>query len=151
MRLQKLTEGWFPIPKDPDETEFHIKHLRSGEIKKITTATQKRRFEFREEMAEEGKKPKKKGKKQEPKLVPVPIVEMDQVSAQEMEILESIIGWKNVYDSAGEIMQYSAKNKLRFSKELSVKDYTDWIAFIDDKRKVLADQIAEDEETAKGN
>lgn len=141
MRLQKLTDGWFPIEGDPDGTEFKVKHLRSGEIKKITAATQKRRYEFREEPREG----------EDVKLVPVPILEIDQIEEKEMTILESITGWKNVYDSGGEIMPYSAKNKIRFSLELSVDDYTAWLLFIDEKRKVLAEQITKEDEEALGN
>lgn len=144
MRLQKLTSAWFPVEGDPDQTEFHIKHLRSGEIKKVTSATQKQRFEFKADPQSAGDS--------DPKMIPVPVLDFDPVSSKEMETLESIIGWKNFYDSTGEILPYSEENKnTRLSKELSVEDYTDWLNFINGKRKILAKQVAEDEEKDKKN
>lgn len=146
MRTQKLTEAWFPIEDDPDETEFRIKHLRSGESKKIEAATQKRRFEFRKEIVVvEGTDETKE------KLVPVPILDIDPIEEKELSILESITGWKNVLDSDGEPLLYSKTNKAKFSKELSIDDYAAFLLFVDKCRKTLAKTVAEQEKAVLGN
>ena len=143
MRLSKLNKAWFPIPDDPDGTKFEIKILRSGELKKVTAATQKQRFEIRQVGIDE--------KTKKPKYEPVQIVDLDPIDAKEMEILESICDWENFFDSARALLPYSDVNKVRLSKELSEDDYAIFLKFASDSLKELKKQVAEEKESALGN
>ena len=87
MKLQKMTQAWFDLPKDSDNAAFEIKHLRAGEISKITEATAKRRFEFR--------------KMENGEMVPVPIMETDGAKERELMVIEAVVDWKNILDQDG--------------------------------------------------
>jgi len=137
MRAQKLLKAWFPIPEDPDKTEFEIKHLRAGEATKITQETHVQRFEFRKD--EDGE------------MQPVPLLEINKVQEGYMSNMTAITGWKNAFDADGEPMEYSKQNKAKFFRELSEDDYVFCMSFIAEQRNFLAEQIKEQEEEALGN
>jgi len=137
MRAQKLTKAFFPIPEDPDKTEFEIKHLRAGESSKIAQETHLQRFEFKKDENDE--------------MQPVPLLEINKIKETGMSNMAAITGWKNVFDEDGEALPYSLKNKSRFFRDLSEQNYLDAMAFITEKRIFLAEKIAKQEKKELGN
>ena len=137
MKLQKIKSAWFDLPGDKDGAAFEIKHLRSGEINKITDATNKRRFEFRKD---------EKGE-----LVPVPIIEIDGANERELTVVAAVTDWRWIYDHDGEPMECNELNKLRLCRELSEKDFTTFTLFVQDCRKTLSKEIAAQDEQAEKN
>jgi hypothetical protein len=137
MRLQKLTKAWFDFDADPDKSAFEIKHLRAGEISRIVELTHKQRFEFRKEADGE--------------MIPVPILEPNGVKESELTIIETIADWTNTFDANGVPMDCTKENKERLCRELSEEDFVIFAAFIKDKRRILSEQIKEEEKALRGN
>ncbi|SDE20879.1 hypothetical protein [Desulfuromonas thiophila] len=137
MKLQKMTQAWFDLPGDPDGAAFEIKHLRAGEIAKITEATSKRRFEFR------------KGESGE--LEPIPIFETDGAGERERVIAEAVAGWKNILDADGAPLECTAENRLRLCRELSEADFAALVLFVQDCRRKLAAEIKKQDEAREKN
>jgi hypothetical protein len=137
MKLQKMTSGWFELPNDEDGAAFEIKHLRSGEISKITDATNKRRFEFR--------------KGADGELEPVPILETDAAGERERVIVAAVIGWRGICDQDGEPLECTEENKLRLCRELGETDFSAVVLFVQDCRRKLAEAIKADAEETEKN
>jgi hypothetical protein len=133
MRLDPLKKAWFPLPGDAEGAEFEIKHLRSGEISKITDLSHTQTFNLDKEN----------------KLVPC--VKIDTGLERRLTITAAITDWKNVFDAEGKPVQCNAKNKKRLLHELSETDFNALCKFVQDSRKTLAAEIQNQKEIDRGN
>lgn len=132
MKLQKMTKAWFPYPDDPEESEFEIKHLRSGEISEITSKSYTQKFEMKEN--EEGD------------IEGTPFFEVNSKEEKEQTIVKVVTNWRNVFDVEGEKLECNKKNKLRLCRELSEEDFISFSKFIKTCREKLAEQFKEQDE-----
>lgn len=132
MKLQRLEKAWFPFEDDPDQSEFEIVNLRSGELSEILSKTYVQKFEVKDTGA-------------------VPTVEVNSHAEKELIFVAAIKNWKNIYDEQGNVLECTKENKLRLARELDEDSFSLLYGFINECRDILRKKIQEEKDRNQKN
>ncbi|MCP4568378.1 MAG: hypothetical protein GY841_12445 [FCB group bacterium] len=132
MRITKTVERWFPAEKDPDKSEFLIRHLKAAEVMDISYATSKQETKYKADV--------------DGRLVPEMTTSMDTKAHNDAAFCAAVIDWKNVYDENGDALECTDENKMRAMREID-----GLTLFIDSCRESLADDIEKDKKALEKN
>lgn len=131
MRIQGVSERWFPVENDPDEARIKIKNLSPGEISDIFDAVIVQTAEY---------KANEKGK-----LEPVFSQTTDKKTDREMTLIKAIVDWENLFEEDGETpMECNEDNIIRASREI-----TGFNEQVTDMRERLAEDIEKEAVTTE--
>jgi hypothetical protein len=122
MKLNKEISAWFPVPDDPDKTEFCFKLLNPGEVSQVQDISFEISFDFTED--ERGRR----------------IGKTSIARGREKEVFLATKGWKNLLDENGNEVKFSDATKLEPLRK--VEGFYDF--FAECQKKLL--KIKEDQE-----
>jgi len=128
MRISKKVTRWFKVEQDDDGAELLIKHLYQSQIMQIAGAVTSQKMEY----------------KDNEELVAVHDQKIGQLS--ELMILDSVKGWKNMFDEDGNELVYNRKNVKRAIAE--IQGFTE---VVNELREKLKQDIEGEKEVQEKN
>lgn len=124
MRIKKTDARWFSNEADPDKSRVKIKHLTPGELDEINDLSFVQDIEYADGST-------------------APVVKSITKSDifRELPIQKAVVDWENFFDDDDVPMECTPENVLR-----AIRLISGFKEFVSERRKILAGDVADDQD-----